>query len=88
MYRESGDKAILILTSALDLVSGQPQAPAALFILLFSYLLQLGCYLVAVVIFTCKQNMKLVTTRFKSGGICHSTHCTEGWVGPRAGRDF
>ena len=48
----------------------------------FICLLQLGCsggggY------FTCKQNMKLVTTRFKSGGL-HEKHVVATWnVGNR-----
>jgi len=42
------------------------------------YLLQLGCHPVAVVIFTCKQNMKLVTTKFKSGGL-HEKHVVATW---------
>jgi len=45
---------------------------------LFSYLLQLGCYPVAVVIFQCKQNIKLVTTRFKFGGL-HEKHVVATW---------
>jgi len=36
------------------------------------YLLQLGCYP------TCKQNMKLVTTKFKSGGL-HGKHVVATW---------
>jgi len=42
---------------------------------IFIYLLQLGCYPVAVV---CKQNMTLVTTRFKSGGL-HEKHVVATW---------
>jgi len=41
-------------------------------------LLQLGCYPVAVVHFTCIQNMKLVTTKFKSGGL-HEKHVVATW---------
>ena len=36
------------------------------------YLLQLGGY------FTCKQNMKLVITKFKSGGL-HEKHVVATW---------
>ena len=42
------------------------------------YLQQLGCHPVAVGYFTCKQNKKLVTTRFKSGGL-HEKHVVATW---------
>ena len=46
------------------------------------YLLQLGCYPVTGY-FTCKQNKKFVTTRFKSGGL-HEKHVVATWnVGNR-----
>ena len=52
-------------------------------IYLFIYLLQLGCHPVAVVIFTCKQNMKSVTNKFKSGGL-HEKRVVATWnVGNR-----
>ena len=38
----------------------------------------LGCYPVALVIFTCIQNMKLVTTEFKSAGL-HEKHVVATW---------
>jgi len=41
-------------------------------------LLQLICYSVAVVILKCKQNMKLVTTKFKSGGL-HEKYVVATW---------
>ena len=41
------------------------------------YLLQLGCYPVAVVILHV-QNMKLVNTEFKSGGL-HEKHVVATW---------
>jgi len=37
------------------------------------YLLKLGCYPVTVVILHVRKNMKLVTTKFKSGGL-HEKH--------------
>jgi len=42
------------------------------------YLLQLGCYPVAVVILHVKKNMKLVTTKFKSAGL-HEKHVVATW---------
>ena len=42
------------------------------------YLLQLGCYQVTVVILHCKQYMKLVTTKFKSGGL-HEEQVVATW---------
>jgi len=39
------------------------------------YLLQLGC---GSGYFTCKQNMKLFTTKFKSGGL-HEKHVVATW---------
>ena len=30
--------------------------------------------------FTCKQNMKLVITRFKSGGGAHEKHVVATWI--------
>jgi len=55
-------------------------------------LLQLGCYPVAVGYFTCKQNMKLVTTKFKSEGL-HEKHVVatcltteeKAWKKPQSG---
>jgi hypothetical protein len=44
----------------------------------YYYLLQLGCHPVAVVFFTCIQNMKLVTNKFKSGGL-HEKHVVATW---------
>jgi hypothetical protein len=38
----------------------------------------LGCYPVAIGYFTCIQNMKLVTTKFKSGGL-HEKHVVATW---------
>ena len=45
---------------------------------IFIYLLQLCCYPVAVVILYKKQNMKSVTTEFKSGGL-HEKHVVATW---------
>jgi len=42
------------------------------------YLLQLGFHPVAMVFFTCIQNMKLVTNKFKSGGL-HEKHVVATW---------
>ena len=38
----------------------------------------MGCHPVAVVFFTCIQNMKLVTNKFKSGGL-HEKHVVATW---------
>jgi len=47
-------------------------------IYLFIYLLQLGCYSCGSGYFTCIQNMKLVTNKFKLGGL-HEKHVVATW---------
>jgi len=44
-------------------------------VIIIIYLLKLGCYCGY---FTCKQNMKLVTTKFKSGGL-NEKHVVATW---------